>query len=113
MDPFGFAMDHYDGIGAWRDKEGTYPIDAAAKLPDGPTFDGLLQLTNVLKGDARFPRCLAQQFFTYALGREPLEDDRMLVDQLTTDFSKNGFRMKELIRALVVGKAFQFRGGKP
>src|SRR5207302_1980265 len=46
MDPIGYALEHFDGIGAWRDKDGTATIDATGKLPGGATFDGALQLAS-------------------------------------------------------------------
>ena len=35
MDPLGFAMDNFNAIGAWRDYEGTTPVDPTGALPDG------------------------------------------------------------------------------
>ena len=35
MDPIGFALENYDGVGAWRDKDAGSVIDASGKLPDG------------------------------------------------------------------------------
>jgi hypothetical protein len=33
MDPLGFALENFDGIGKWRDREGPSPIDASGILP--------------------------------------------------------------------------------
>ncbi len=37
MDPLGFALENYDGLGSWRDTAGpgSGPIDASGVLPDG------------------------------------------------------------------------------
>ena len=35
MDPIGFALENYDGVGKWRDEDGGSPIDASGKLPGG------------------------------------------------------------------------------
>ena len=42
MDPLGFALDNFDGIGSWRDTAGTGtgPIDSSGTLPDGTKFNG-------------------------------------------------------------------------
>ena len=40
MDPIGFALENYDAIGKWRDKDGDSEIDTSGKLPDGKTFEG-------------------------------------------------------------------------
>ena len=33
MDPIGFAFENYDAIGAWRDRDGGFAIDASGVLP--------------------------------------------------------------------------------
>ncbi len=40
IDPLGFALENYDGIGEWRVKDGESAIDASGKLPDGTQFEG-------------------------------------------------------------------------
>ncbi len=40
MDPLGFGLENYDGIGGWRDKDGEFAIDASGELPNGQTFPG-------------------------------------------------------------------------
>ena len=44
MDPLGFALEHFDGVGHWRDMDGTAAIDASGQLPSGQKFDGALQM---------------------------------------------------------------------
>jgi len=41
MDPLGFALENYDGVGKWRTKDAGTPIDSSAKMPDGTKFEGL------------------------------------------------------------------------
>ena len=33
MDPLGFGLENFDAIGAWRDKDGEFPVDASGTLP--------------------------------------------------------------------------------
>ena len=40
MDPIGFAMENYDGIGRWRAKEDGTAIDASGTLFTGAKLDG-------------------------------------------------------------------------
>ena len=44
MDPIGFALEKFDGIGRWRTTEFDAPIDSAAVLPDGTKIDGPIEL---------------------------------------------------------------------
>ncbi len=108
MDPIGFSMEHYDGVGHWRDKDGTLTIDATGGLPDGRTFDGAGDLSKVLKDDARVPRCISRKMLTYAIGRELNNtNDKCALDTLTLQMSKTGHRLNAL--ALQVVKTAQFR----
>lgn len=75
MDAIGFGLENYDGIGAWRTQDGKWPIDASGRLPGGVEFDGARALSTALARDPRFPRCLAERLFTYALGRPPERHD--------------------------------------
>src|SRR4029077_11722906 len=49
MDPMGFAMEHFDWTGRWRDAEfDDSPIDTKGTLPSGEKFDDAAQLRQVL-----------------------------------------------------------------
>ena len=37
----GFALEHYDGAGLWRDQDNNLPVDATGTMPGtGEKFDG-------------------------------------------------------------------------
>ncbi len=43
MDPLGFALENFDGVGMWRgdkDRFANAPIDSAGELPDGTKING-------------------------------------------------------------------------
>src|SRR5262249_54380415 len=70
MDPLGFGLENYDGIGSWRTQDGKFQIDPAGKLPNGQEFSGPRDLRGVLKARrVEFVRCLAEKMLTYGLGR--------------------------------------------
>ena len=83
MDPIGFAFENYDAIGAWRDKDGGFAIDASGELPDGQSFQGPAELKAILKDKKdQFSRCLTEKVLTYALGRGLEYYDRCAVDEI-------------------------------
>src|SRR4030095_12413247 len=41
MDPIGFAMENFDGVGRWRAKEDQQAIDATGTLFTGAKIDGI------------------------------------------------------------------------
>ncbi len=47
MDPIGFALENYDGVGKWRVEDAGVPIDASGQLPDGTQFQGPAGLTQI------------------------------------------------------------------
>src|SRR6202040_3679782 len=84
MDPLGLALENFNALGLWRDKERGQPIDAAGKLLTGESFDGIRDLKRILKDERRpdFYRCLTEKLLTYALGRGLEYNDVEAVDRV-------------------------------
>jgi len=113
MDPLGFGFENFDGIGAWRDAEGKFPIDASGELPDGRKFAGPAELKAILKADAeKFRRCFSEKVLTYALGRGLEYYDRCWVEEITKKLSAGGDKMGTLVLAVAESDAFQKRRGR-
>ena len=112
MDQLGFALENYDAIGAWRTVDNGFPVDASGQLPDGTKFKNEAEMADVITKDPRFPRCVAKKMYTYALGRGPVKADDPWLDQLTTDFTSKGSRLRELIKLLVKSEPFRTRRGE-
>ena len=114
IDPLGFGLENFDGIGAWRTKEGNLDVDASGLLPDGQAFTGALDLANILGNDPRVYRCMVEKLYTYALGRPPTSRDAAAhIDDLTIDFTQRGFVLRDLIKSIVLHDAFRTRRGEP
>ncbi|WP_224241187.1 DUF1592 domain-containing protein [Hyalangium gracile] len=109
MDPIGFALEHYDAIGAWRMMDGAFAIDARGTLPDGRSFNGAIDLASTLKQDPDLPGCVVRHLFTYALGRQPEYADEAALARLTQSFQEKGYRMRELLVQLVLSPSFRMR----
>jgi hypothetical protein len=116
MDPIGFGLEHFDGIGRWRTSDGPTSIDASGTLPDGSSFDGALELAALLARDPRLPGCLTQKLFTFALGRSPDADpsDRAYLERIAAlSAGPEGVTMHRAIAALVTSDPFRLRRGEP
>lgn len=112
MDPLGFAFENFDGIGAWREKDGRFPIDASGELPDGRTFDGPSELRGILRERMDgFVRSLAEKLLTYALGRGLEHYDQCAVDTIVDGAAADGYRIHSLIREVVLSVPFRWRRG--
>lgn len=114
MDPIGFGLESFDGIGAWRDKDGEFPVDASGKLNTGEQFAGATQLKQILATQKRdeFVRCLAEKVLTYALGRGLEHYDRCALDRITQSLRQNDFKFSALIMGVVESVPFQMRRGE-
>jgi hypothetical protein len=113
MDPLGFCLENYDAVGAWRTKDGNFPIDPSGTLPGGQSFKDPGELKATLKGRAEeFSRCLADKMLTYALGRGPLPSDKCTIDQIAAGLEKDRYRFSRLVLGIVRSEPFQKRRGK-
>ena len=108
MDPLGFALENFDATGAWRDKDGKFPIDASGKVrgEQGKSFNGARELKAVLKENKKFVRCLTEKMMTYALGRGLEYFDKCAVTAIAGDLPKSDNRFGALVNAIVTSDPF-------
>lgn len=112
IDPIGFALEHYDATGAFREDENGLPIDARGEAIDSDVgeFDGLEQLGAALAASADVRRCVATQWYRYAYGRR--EDETLegpaVVDELDAALADTGGDLQALLRALTRTDAFLY-----
>ena len=109
MDPIGFGLDNFDWLGRWRDKEPNgQPVDAKGKTPSGETFDGPVELRQVLlKHKDEFLRTVTGKVLGYALGRSLEDGDHCTVQRLTDKLAKDDYRARTLIREIVLSVPFR------
>ncbi|MBV9124172.1 MAG: DUF1585 domain-containing protein, partial [Planctomycetes bacterium] len=113
INPLGFSLENFDAVGAWRDRDGSFAIDASGRLPGGATFQGPGELKALLvtKKEA-FCRCLAEKLLTYALGRGVEDYDQEAVNRICRTAAQNNYRFSSLILAVIQSDPFLKRGGK-
>jgi hypothetical protein len=113
MDPLGFAFENYDAVGAFRARDGEFPIDPSGTLPDGKSFKGPAELKAVLKEKkGLFARCLAEKMLTYALGRGLEYYDKPTIDRITAALAKDDYRFSTLAVEIAKSDPFRLRRGK-
>ena len=110
MDQLGFAMEHFDAIGVWRDQDLNGPVDATGALPYGQALDGAESLKNqVLARKDQVIRCLSGKLLTYALGRGLEDYDRPTVHDIAQAVEQDHYSAQSLILAIVHSDAFEKR----
>jgi hypothetical protein len=109
MDPIGFALDNFDGLGKWRDTEGDEVIDPSGVLPDGTPFDGPVGLRDILVHKKRdvFVENFTERLLTYALGRGTEEYDQPVVRKIAREAAANNYRWSAIILGIIKSKPFQ------
>ena len=111
LDPIGLSLENYDAIGRFRAIDQGKPVDVHGKLPDGTVLNGPDDLARTIESDPRFPACVAEKLYTYALGRGLEPSDRTELDRVLKDLGGRGFTMPELITEIVESSAFRYRRG--
>jgi hypothetical protein len=106
MDPLGFALENFDAIGAWRERDGPHPIDNKAELPDGRTFHGATGLKSILSTNPEFPRALASKLLTFALGRGLESHDRPALKGIIDNLARADYKFSSLVLAIVTSEPF-------
>lgn len=114
MDPIGFGFENFDAVGAWRAKDGTFPIDAAGQLTGGQSFRGPEDLKKILATAQRdqFVRCLAGKMLTYGLGRGLEAYDQCAVDEIVKTMEAGDYKFSTLVMGVVKSVPFQQRRGE-
>jgi len=111
IDPPGFALENFNPVGQWRDKDadGT-PIDAAGVLADGTKVDGPVALREaILKRPEAFATTVTQRLLTYALGRGLEPSDMPVVRRIVREAAPNRYQLTSIITGIVNSVPFQMR----
>ena len=110
LDPLGFALENFDGIGRWRDTEAGARVDASGTLVDGTKFDGPAPFRQALLQHRRaFLDTLTEKLLTYALGRGIEHYDMPAVRSILRQAARDEYRWSALVRGIVTSLPFQMR----
>jgi hypothetical protein len=110
MDPLGFALENFDGVGEWRSKEPGGPIDAAGQLADGSKVSSPASLRKaILRRPEMFVGTLTEKLLTYALGRGVEYYDMPLVRSIADEASAQNYRFSSVVFGIVKSTPFQMK----
>ena len=112
IDPPGFALEHFDAIGGWRDiDESGKAVDAVGSTVSGAPIEGLSGLRALLlKNPDQFPATVTEKLLAYALGRRLEYYDRPAVRQIVRAAAATDYRWSSIILGIVNSPAFSMRG---
>jgi hypothetical protein len=113
MDPLGFALEHYDAVGRYRETDG------GARIDSDITFHGVevkspKAFREALLGQGdEVVRTVSEKLLTYALGRGLTYQDGAVVRQFVRSLRQNEYRWSSLIMGIVQSDPFQMRSTAP
>jgi len=110
MDPIGFAMENFDAVGRWRERDGEQPIDATGTFPEGTKFDGIPGLKKeLLRQPEQFVGTVAERLLMYAVGRNLQYYDAPTVRTVMREAAPADYTLASLVLGIVKSRPFQMR----
>lgn len=113
INPLGFSMENFDGLGRVRELDNGAPVDTTGAYPfvgGMVPFKDSVDLMNTIANNEMAHECYARYVASYGLGRMLGEKDYNLVKTLAAQSEQNA-STKDLILALVTSPEFLTREG--
>ncbi|MCA9298217.1 MAG: DUF1585 domain-containing protein, partial [Phycisphaerales bacterium] len=115
IDGIGMGFEGYDSIGAHRELDNGFPVDATGELVvgdfPGVAFDGAIELSDLLSESSAVLDCTVTNLFRWAHGRSTTLADRCARDELEDAFRASGGDLRELMVQITLMDAFRHRNG--
>jgi hypothetical protein len=113
VNPLGFALEHYDAVGRFRETENGRPIDASGSYGalggEAVQFKGARELAEFLAKNEETHAAFVQHLFHYVV-KQPVRAygvDRPEI--LRNDFARGGYNIRRLLAQVVATSALQGR----
>jgi hypothetical protein len=117
FDPIGFAFEHYDGFGRYRDQEKGTPIDASGMLTGMPAgdvpLDGVDSLVSYLVGQDQVRACLVRYWSYYAHGRDNWPEKKCNDDAVRREAAADDYTLLSVLYGLLHAPTFTRRVQDP
>lgn len=109
MDPIGFGLESYDGVGIFRTEDNGYDIDDASEV-DGVEFSGARELGAALKEDANVTACLVLNLYRHATGHLETDSEVDELERVGVAFADGGYRIRDALVEIVSSPTFRVVG---
>lgn len=112
IDGFGFGFENYDAAGIFRELDNGLPVDAtgfANGIGNDAPYSGALELQNLLAESDTVQDCVAEQWLTYALGRDLQAEDACYLEGISQSFAQSGGTLEDLMMSIVLRPEFRLR----
>jgi len=109
IDPPGFGLEQFDGIGRYRVEENGAIIDPAGRI-DGIDFQTAVELKELIANHEDLTYCMVKKLYGYATGHPPTEGEKDLIATLEERFAASGYKVKQLMRDVATSPGFRLVG---
>lgn len=109
INPTGFAFEHFDGLGQWRDTDHDEPVDSSGTLDLGTkqlTFRDAGELLQALSAEPQVQACYAKNWLQFAYGRVDAQADQRALALAAQKLVAGTFSIRDLAVALTERPAF-------
>ena len=106
MDPIGFALESYDGVGAFRTTDNAKPVDDASEL-DGVAIAGAAQLGSALADNESSHACLIRNLYRHATGHIETGSELDILEGVTAAYVDSGYDLSTALVDIVASPAFR------
>ncbi len=116
INPIGFAFEHYDALGRWRDTDKGLPVDAKDTYAFGTlkrTYDGALELGQTISEEPQAHVCYASKWLEFLFARKLDAKDKALIARVGKASHDQKTSVQQVIRTLVTSDSFMSRGVAP
>ena len=118
IDPLGFALEHFDPVGRWRQKYPKQPgsdqrqeIDSSGALLSGETFSNYKEFTRVLSETRTrtLQACIVKKLIEYSTGRHMERADEYEIEEIIDRLQQSGGGMRQLVIEALTSEIFLSR----
>jgi hypothetical protein len=116
INPIGFAFEHYDALGRWRETDKGLPVDAKDSYAFNGirrSYDGAVELGQTMSEEPMAHRCYTSKWLEFLFGRRLETKDNALVTRIGKASHQDKVPVQQLIKALVTSDSFTSRGVAP
>jgi hypothetical protein len=112
MDPLGFALENFDAVGQWRDRDryAGQVIDSSVDMPDGTKLTGPDDLRKaLLRKPDQFVQTFTERLLMYATGNKTEYYDMPTVRRIVDGSAKDGYKFSAIVQGVVGSEQFRMR----
>jgi hypothetical protein len=115
IDPVGFGLERFDGIGAYRDTEGGKPIDDSGNLFgfSPSAFKGPRELASAIASSEQGQSCAATQYFRYFRGVKETGPEKCTAQDLGALLRSSNGNLREVLAKATSQLSFLVRRADP